>query len=247
MIIDAHIHLGNFSVQYPLAESRTEKIVEMLREEGVDYAVASSARALFFGTDAIGNQEIIEAAKKYKEIIPMMVLNPWHIDDAMKLLHKYNDDGFVRIKMHPNCHKYCLASPIAYPIFEFCEKEGIPIMTHSSGGCSLSGAGPIRKVAENFPDLKLVIGHGGIFSDRDVALVANDHENLFIEISVEYEAGKLEDTIRMIGSERIMFGSDCPIHHPSVMLQRVKVMKLSKEDEDNILYKTASKLYNIKV
>lgn len=164
MLIDAHIHLGEFSVQYPFAESRTEKIVEMLRKEGAD---------------AIGNQEILEAAKKYKEIIPMMVLNPWHIDDAMKLLYKYKEDGFAGVKLHPNCHKYCLASQIAGPIFEFCEQEGFPVMTHSSGGCSLSGAGPIRKVAEKIPDLKLVIGHGGIFSNRDVALAAKDHKILF--------------------------------------------------------------------
>ncbi len=77
MIIDSHIHIGKYSAKYPFAESRTEKIIEMLREEGVDYAVVSSARSLWLGPDAAGNLEVLESTKKYKELIPLAVLNPW--------------------------------------------------------------------------------------------------------------------------------------------------------------------------
>ena len=68
MLIDSHIHLGSFSVAYPFAESQMEKVIQILRDEGVDYALTSSAKALHYDCPE-GNAEVLEAAKKYKEIM----------------------------------------------------------------------------------------------------------------------------------------------------------------------------------
>lgn len=244
MVIDAHIHVGDFRVHYPYVETRTERIVEMLREEGVDYALASSAKALLY--DCVeGNRDVLAAAKQYREIIPLLVVNPWDMEHALGALERCRQDGFVGVKLHPNCHGYALSSRLVAPVLGFCERTRIPILTHSTGGDSLSGDRAIRAVAESFPELALVIGHGGIFSDREVAQVAKDHEQLYMEISVEYEAGKLERTVEMLGVDRIMFGSDCPLHHPSVMLERVRRMKLAKDEEGKILWGTAQRVYSL--
>lgn len=244
MLIDAHVHLGSFSVTYPFAESRTEKVIQMLRAGGVDYALVSSSKALHHDC-AEGNAEVLAAAKKYGEVIPYLVVNPWHPKQSLKDLQRWREDGYVGVKIHPNCHNYPLNSQIVEPILDFCQKEQIPVLTHSSGGSSLSGAGAIKAVAKKYSDLKLIIGHGGTFSDREVAQVVMDYPQLYLEISVEYEAGKLERTVEMIGPDRILFGSDCPLHHPSVMLQRVRVMKLSKEDEEKILWENTAKLFSL--
>ena len=244
MLIDSHIHLGSFSVAYPFVESRMEKVIQMLRDEGVNYALASSSKALHYDCPE-GNAEVLAAAKKYKEIIPCLVVNAWQHAQAMSDLEQWRANGYVGVKIHPNCHNYPLNSKAAEPILEFCQKEGLPVLTHSTGGCPLSGAGAIEDVAKKFNELKLIVGHGGIFSDRQVAQVVKDYPQLFLEISVEYEAGKLERTVDMIGPDRILFGSDCPLHNPSVMLQRVRVMKLSKEDEEKILWKNTARLYDL--
>jgi len=246
MIIDAHIHLGSFSVSYPFAESKIETVVEMLQKEGVDYALASSSKALHYDCPE-GNKEVLEASRKYKEIIPYVVVNPWHQRQALGELEQCRQNGFVGVKLHPNCHQYPLNSPLAEPVLKFCQRRQIPILTHSTGCSPLSGAEAIKAVADKYPDLILVVGHGGIFSDRQVAQVVMDYPQLYIEISVEYEAGKLEKTIEMVGADRIMFGSDCPLHHPSVMLQRLRVIKLSKKEEEQILCKTAQKVFALEL
>ena len=246
MIIDAHVHLGSFAVSYPYAESRPDRVVQMLRDEGVDYALASSSEALHYDCPG-GNKELLAASEKYEEIIPYLVVNPWHPEETSRALRHCRQDGFVGVKPHPNCHQYPLNSRLAEPVLEFCQAEQIPILTHSTGGDPLSGAGPIKAVAEKYANLILVVGHGGIFSDREVAQVVADYPQLHLEISVEYEAGKLEKTIEMVGTKRIMFGSDCPLHHPSVMLERVRVVKLSKGQEEDILWKTAQKVFSLKL
>ncbi len=246
MIIDAHVHIGNFSASYPFAESKLEKVVQILRDEGMDYALVSSAKSLLYDCPE-GNKEALAASKQYKEILPYLVVNPLLPDEALKELKNWRQKGFIGVKLHPNLHHYSLHSQLAEPVLKICEEQQIPILTHSTGGDPLSGAQAIKDAAEKFPDLILVIGHGGIFSDREVAQVAKDYPQLYIEISVEYEAGKLEKTIEMIGTDRIIFGSDCPLHHPSVMLKRIQVMKLPKEDEEKILWKTAQRVFSLKL
>jgi len=246
MLVDAHVHIGSCAIDYPFVETRTDKIVDMLRAEGVDYAVVSSARALFY--DCVeGNAEVLEACRRHPQLIPLVVVNPWFPEQAMDLLRNRREQGFVGVKLHPNLHNYGLDTRRAAPILEFLEREQVPTLTHSEGGDPLSGALALKAVAEKFPRLKLVAAHGGIFSDREVARVVADYPQLYLEVSVEYEAGKLEASLEMIGADRIMFGSDCPLHHPSVMLQRVRVMGLSAQDEEKILWQTACDCYGLNI
>lgn len=246
MIIDAHVHIGSFAVRYPFAESKLERVVGMLKKEGVDYALISSARSLFYECTG-GNQEALDAARKYPQLIPLLVVNPWHLKESLSELADWRKNGFVGVKLHPNCHQYCIGSAVVEPVLEICASEQIPVLTHSSGGDSLSGAGALEAAVKKYPKLKLVVGHGGIFSDRAVAQLAQDYPQIYLEISVEYEAGKLERTVEMIGADRILFGSDCPLHHPSVMLARVRVMSLPKADEEKILWKTAQRVFALTV
>ena len=246
MVIDAHVHIGSFGVTYPFAESGTDGVIRLLRNQGVDYALVSSAKALWYDC-AEGNREALVASKEYKEIFPLLVVNPWHPDEALRDLKNCRREGFVGVKMHPNCHGYALSSRLAEPVLRFCECERIPVLTHCAGGDPLSGDRAVRAVAERFPDLVLVLGHGGIFSDREIAQVAKDHPQLYIEISVEYEAGKLEATVDMLGTDRIMFGSDCPLHYPSVMMERVRLMRLPGDDEEKIFWRTANTVFSLAI
>ena len=43
----------------------------------------------------------------------------------------------------------------------------------------------------------------------------------------------------------MMFGSDCPLHHSSVMLQRIRVMKLPAAQEEDMLWKTVARVYSL--
>ena len=52
---------------------------------------------------------------------------------------------------------------------------------------------------------------------------------------------------KIVGADKIMFGSDVPFHHSSLMLTRIKTMRLSKIDEDKILSGTAKKAFKLKL
>ena len=148
---------------------------------------------------------------------------------------------------HPLIQNYDISSSLVEPILKECQEREIPIITHSSHGCSMSGPRLIGKVAEKFAKLTLVIGHAGIFSSPDAPEVAKEHPNVFLEVSVCYEMNKLERAVKMVGADKIMFGSDLPFHHPLLMLTRIRLMRLSKNDEEKILSGTAKKVFKLKL
>lgn len=245
MIIDAHAHIGRFN-SWPLAECEPERIVQILRAEGIDYALTSSAKALCYDCPS-GNAELLEVAKEYREILPLLCVNPRRRAEAFAELEGCRAEGFVGLKLHPTMHEYSLAGPDAEAVLEFCEQHEIAVLTHSSEEDEQCGPDAVRAVASRHPGLKLIVGHACLFSSRDVVAVAEEHPNVCLELSVNYEAGKLEDTIERLGCDRLLFGSDVPLHHPSVMLQRLKVIGLSRDEEDKVLFGNAQRLYDLGV
>ena len=243
MIIDAHVHIGRIA-QFPRSFGEPEEIVHVFKEANVDYGLVSSLKSIYL--DPIeGNEELIKISQRYKEILPMAVINPWYPEEALNYLGKVKEKSFVGVKLHPLLQDYDISSPLAEPILRECEKRGISILSHSSDGCSKSAPRLIGKVAEKFPKLTLVIGHAGMFSSPDAPEVAKDYPNVFLEVSVCYEMRNLERTLKIVGADKIMFGSDVPFHHPSLMITRIKLMQLSKVEEEKILSGTARKVFKL--
>lgn len=245
MIIDAHAHLGAWP-GWRVKVRSPQELVNLLKDEGIDYALTSSFKSILYDFRE-GNQELLEAAAKFPQIIPLLCLNPWYLEESLHDLDDCRQRGFVGIKLHPAYHNYRLDSAIAEPILERCATEGIPILTHSTEGDARCGSGNMRAAAEKHPDLILVIGHSAIFASPYAVEVAFDHPNVYLEISVNYEAGKLERTVERVGCDKLLFGSDVPLHHPSVMLQRIRVMGLSAQDEEKILWRNTARLFSLKL
>lgn len=245
MIIDSHAHIGQFNA-WPLAKGEPEELCRRLRSEGVDYALISSAQALYYDCRA-GNIEALAAAKRHPMLLPLLCVNPNRNTEAMEELSSGKDRGFVGVKLHPASHGYSLTSAEAEAVLACCERNQVTVLTHSAEDDPRSGPEAIETVVSRHPTLTLVVGHACLFSSREVVAVAGRHSNVYLELSVNYEAAKLEDTLQRLGPDRLLFGSDAPLHHPSVMLQRIRVIGLPAEEEARILSGNARRLYSLNV
>lgn len=67
------------------------------------------------------------------------------------------------------------------------------------------------------------------------------HENTLIDTSslAIHPTGLLEEAVNKIGSQRILFGTDLPLHFPHTMLDRVRKSNLTANIKDNILCRNA--------
>ena len=73
------------------------------------------------------------------------------------------------------------------------------------------------------------------------------YDNAYLDISGTglFRYGMLAHGVSVVGSERILFGSDYPVCSPGMNLGGVMYEKLSERDVENILSKNAERLLGL--
>lgn len=147
------------------------------------------------------------------------------------------------------------------PVMDAVAKYKLPIM-FPTGWTQFPGqlyfADPIfvDEIAARYPEVPIVLtkmGRGIDHYFQSALAVAMRNINVYFD-TVGTTSSHLRTAVETIGSERIMFGTDWsgtwmwvrkPADLHSMRLKTVKDVKLSQEDEENILWKTASRLFGI--
>lgn len=210
-----------------LPESTDQLLLEM-EEAGV-------ARAVILGQDThatnnrsfknytIKNDEVAGiAAKSGDRLVPFAGVDPNAGKDALRELKRAVKKLAMRgLKIHSSANSvYLNDKRLMYPIYEFCQDSGVPILFHTGttglGDCEIKYSKPelLDEVCQSFPDLKVVMAHFG-WPWPDVAVaVALRNPKVFIDVSgwrpkylpqiiFPYLNGPLQD--------RFLFGTDYPM------------------------------------
>lgn len=151
--------------------------------------------------------------------LPFASIDPNTDPDPAGLLQHYVDAGPVRgLKLYPSYQFFYPDERRVYPLYEICQEAGIPVLLHIGSsvlaGTRLKYCDPIHldDVAVDFPDLDIVMAHGGRGPWYDFcAFLARHHENVYIDV-----AGLVPSQLnehfpgldRLAG--KIVFGSDWP-------------------------------------
>jgi hypothetical protein len=147
----------------------------------------------------------------HPELVPVAFLNPnYHRDPAesqpelaslakqelshstilLEAFEKQLQMGARGLKIHP-IHGYFFANDqVLYPVYEKCEREGLPVMFHA--GTSLFKGSKMRysdpytfdDVINDFPDMKVILCHGGRgFWYQIAEFLVKNFKNTYIDIS----------------------------------------------------------------
>jgi predicted TIM-barrel fold metal-dependent hydrolase len=156
------------------------------------------------------------------------------------------------IKIHPEEHGYPIKE-YGYKIFEFAQKHNAIIETHSGDPNSMPG--DFVPFADEFPDVRVILSHLGCSFKGDsngeqvMAIQKSKSVNLYTDTS-SFQIlfpNLLEWAVEEIGSNRILFGTDCPLYFPPMIRTRVDKADISDEDKERILYRNACKLFGSKL
>jgi len=80
------------------------------------------------------------------------------------------------------------------------------------------------------------MAHMGMAAYRDAIYVAQKESNVILETSAQPWTHRIVRVAAdKIGIERIIFGSDAPLHHPRVELTKIEVAGLAPEDKAKVL------------
>lgn len=276
-LIDAHVHAArlptlklewrewaqNFGKGVPLDELYdnegtiiSARFDEYMDAEGVDVAVLFCE----YSPKSTGIQPV-------EDLLPILEHNP----NRFKLMANLNPHlhyplvgelkrqisfGAVGLKLHPVHGSFAPNDRMLYPAYAFCEAEGFPVVFHCGTsvfpGATNRYADPalIEDVARDFPDLTVVLAHGGRGWWYDAAaFITLMRPNVYIEVSglppkklpiyyKNYDFGRL--------AHKMIFGTDWPgVPGPKTNAQAVADLGLEQCTLEGILHKNARRVYKL--
>ena len=159
--------------------------------------------------------------------------------------------GFKGVKIHPDYQQTFIDDERFIRILNAAIDEDLIVSAHAGfdvGYPECTHCTPIRTVRaldRLKGDIKLVLAHmGGCRMHEEVyALLAG--RNVYFDTSYvldEMDKGLFLKIVEKHGADKIVFASDCPWKKPKTLVEALRSMGLSKEDEDKIFYKNAEKL-----
>jgi len=247
MIIDAHAHLG---YDYVFEENFTlEKLLSNREKNGVEVSIVQPGTTFSLKTVIKQHNFIADLSEKMAgRIFGMANPNP-HLPTAKyrkELVRCVDDLGFVGVKLHPLAHAVNPILSAGRGVFETASDLGIPVMVHTGAGVPWALPSAIVPMALEFPNLKIILAHGGsaIFSN-EASLAAKLCPNVFLETSW-LPSISIYGFCKTFGSNRVMFGSD---HSENIAseLAKYRTMGLTDEEIEWCLGKTAMEVFKIPV
>jgi predicted TIM-barrel fold metal-dependent hydrolase len=131
------------------------------------------------------------------------------------------------MKLHPTVQQFYPDDPVVFPIYEEARALGLILFFHG-GRAGIEPRDRLRYamprhyegVLKNFPELPVVLGHGGARDARAMLAMSRPYANAWLGIHGQ-SLRMLETIIEASAGERLLFGTDWPWYHIGATLAKV--------------------------
>ncbi|HDO21025.1 MAG: amidohydrolase family protein [archaeon GB-1845-036] len=234
--IDAHTHFGMKGRGMP--PNTPEERIAYMDRIGMDAMVTSPPYASISPdrTYDEANAFILNVQRKYPgRFYALARINPHFRRRAVEKAEKALRNGFWGIKFHPRNEAFPANSrELVFPIVEKVKEYGGLILFHS-GEADFSHPTLIGDVAENFPEVPIIIGHLGKIYYMDAILIAKWFDNVYVDTSFCVGVHAIEKAVEYAGVEKVLYASDYPQGSVELDTMKVKLADLSRRDKALIL------------
>jgi hypothetical protein len=148
---------------------------------------------------------------------------------------------FRGLEISPAVHGVPLTDPRTTALVEVAAEAGLPVYVVCLGRPGL-GVTDLVALAGKFPDLTFVLGHCGfvgidVYAINKVVPVGN----VVAETSGCY-TGVARIALQRLGVDRVLFGTEYPLQHPSVELAKLHALALDDETWQAVAWRNAHRL-----
>jgi len=249
-----------FSLLYSQPKARmatAEELIASMDEASIDLSVVLNAGWVSQELCVKTNDYILDSVSRYpSRLVGFCAIQPRAGDVAIAEIERCTKAGAKGIgELRSDVQGFDLADKTTMqPIVDAVLKHDLIFLTHSSEpvGHEYSGKGSITpnilySFITAFPNLKLVCAHwgGGLPFYALMPEVAKSLANVFFDTAATvflYKPEIFEQMSRIIGSDKILFGTDYPLMHQNRVIAQVQSSQLPEKDKARILGANAQKL-----
>ncbi len=240
MVIDCHVHIqGSRGTR----EDRMGYLLQYADRMGIDRLCLSlgTSRELTPDMDVIreSNDMVRRALEQHPDrYIGFCYLNPSYLDGSLGEIDRCIADGpFRGIKLWVAMH--CDRANLD-PICERAAELDAPMLQHT--WIKVTGNLPyestpwnLAEIARRHPDVSFILGHSGGNWEMGYRIVQGI-PNIHAEVSGgDPELGQTEMAVRMLGADRVVYGSDAPGRSFASQMSKVLGADISDRDRAKIL------------
>lgn len=269
MIIDAHVHIGGGPVEFDMPENF---VLESMEKYNIDVCLVSNADSGEYGheLELIPQERQIDQKQSLARIIQFAKENegriyagfwckPHHekMDEEIGKMIAENRKYLVFLKVHPYHSNLAFDDEKMIPYLDLAVKYNLPVVVHTGNSYNDSPE-RVLNMAKKYPKLKFILAHMGLGTDNSLAIDLMAEANNLYADTAWVPVSTTVEVIKRYGSKRVMFGTDSPIDgvdtyycnkegEPSLYRQYFGELKdmLSKEDYENLMWKTAKEVFGV--
>lgn len=239
------------------------EFVRQLDEMGVEKAVIFNLdEETPSGLKGLPNDYYADIVRQYPDkFIGMAGIDPLKGMDAVREIRRSYDLGLRGIGVRPFMFGIPPHHAKMYPLYSTCVELDIPVWFHTGINYSTNNMEVERPiyfdiVAQDFPELKIIAGHGGWPWVPEIMAVAWRNANVYIDIaSIDPKylsmPGSGWETLMQLGNsilqDRVLFASTWLFMGRTIKQLADGVMELPLKDEIKAkwLYHNAARLFNL--
>lgn len=240
----------DFHVRLTPSDGALDRLVSTMDDCGVDRAVVCAggvidldtlSRQLVDGgyvTSDADNDAVLAACEKVGErLVPFYFANPHRPAPR----YAKQSDRWRGLEISPAVHGVPLTDPRVRVLVKEAADAGHPVyvVCLDRPGCTVPD---LVRLADMFPETVFVLGHAGIgnIDFHALNLVASPH-NIVVETSGGYTS-VARAALDRLGAERVVFGTEYPLQHPSVELAKFAALDLDPDRWRQVAWRTAHRL-----
>lgn len=176
--------------------------------------------------------------------------------DCFDELYRIKSMGLKGIKLHPDYQYFDVDDKKLYPLYYEISKLGLPVLFHTgfdpvSINHTHCEPEALRRVAEDFSDMKIIAAHFGgnyMYSKALRHILTAGLNNIYVDISIAYffaQPNQVLEGIKCIGLDKVLFATDLPWSEGDKTIKLIESLDLSEKEKQMIFAENAMKLLNI--
>jgi len=189
----------------PFFES--QKYLEFMDKINVDRSVILPLDGLFLDPTVTNTELYNWSSRDTSRLIPFFTFEPRDKKAKDEIRRCYEELGMKGVKIHPWLQGFRPTEDCFIPLAEYLAQLGLPILFHD-GTPPYSTPLQIAELARMIPELRIILGHGGLYDFAQEAIIAaNKYPNISISMT-SLPTHHMMVLIENVRTEQLMFGSD---------------------------------------
>lgn len=258
-VFDLHVHLhhGERSVaEYEALAAKDDRVVSgfgAMWFGGPNQALQGDVERM-----RASNDQLIALTSKHSKLLPIATVHPYDGDAALAELRRIAARGIKVVKIHAHTQRFDVADPRVLALTKVAGELGIVVLMDNAsilpGDCE-----KLFNLALQAPKTTFVFAHLGGMNFRfwNILAAARTADGLFANniyfdisamVAIVADSPIEEEfvwTIRNVGVEHVLFGSDFPQYSLARNLDALERLDLNEDEKSAIRYENARKLFGL--